>query len=108
LERNFNINIENEEQQSELKKIIKKLTYNNELMMNNYLLTPIDHKLYLFKVQIPNFYVDDMLRYGWPKYVSEVEIQYLPGHHNNIFKDKNVLAVFAEKLQDVLDRPIKT
>ena len=103
LERNFNIKVENEEQQSELKKIIKRLTYNNELMMNNYLLAPIDQKLYLFKVRIPNFYVDDMVCYGWPKYVSKVEISYLPGHHNNIFKDKDVLKVFAKKLQEVLD-----
>lgn len=104
LERKFNIQLENEAQQSALKQTIKRLTYNNELMMNNYLLTPIDCKLYLFKVRIPNFYVDDMVNYGWPKYVSEVEILYLPGHHNNIFKDKDVLMVFAEKLQEVLDR----
>lgn len=106
LERKFNIKVENEQQQSQLKKIIKKLTYNNELMMNDYLLTPVDHKLYLFKVRIPNFYVDDMELYGWPKYVAAVEISYLPGHHNNIFKDKDVLVVFAEKLQEVLDSPL--
>ncbi|MCH6236476.1 hypothetical protein [Cognataquiflexum rubidum] len=103
LERNFNIIVENEDQLSELKKIIKRLSYNNEIMMNSYLLTPIDQKIFLFIVEIPNFYVDDMAFCGWKKFVSIIEVINLPGHHNNIFKNKETLETFAKKLQTVLD-----
>jgi hypothetical protein len=106
LERNFNIKVENEDQISELKKIIKRLSFNNEIMMNSYLLTPIDQKIFLFKVEVPNFFVDDMAFYGWKNLVSIIEVINLPGHHNNIFKNEKTLGIFATKLQNVLDSDI--
>lgn len=86
------------------KEIIKRLTANNNRMLNLYSLSPAPITLYLFKSEVKKYYIADKENYGWDQYVDRVHTVDLPGHHDNMFKDPAVLGVLAEKIKNVLSR----
>jgi thioesterase domain-containing protein len=81
---------------------IEKIRKINHQAMDNYLLSPYDGDIYLFKAQIQNFYVSDMIHYGWKTYVNKINIVDIAGDHNSMFEDP-IVEDLGKKLQTVLD-----
>jgi amino acid adenylation domain-containing protein len=103
LEKKFNIKLVDENSISERRQIIKRLTSNNEKLINQYTLPKISKDMYLFKVKWPDFYMQDMEFYGWKDFTENVKVIPLPGHHEIIFKDTEILKAMVFNLQSVLN-----
>jgi amino acid adenylation domain-containing protein len=87
--------------------------YNDEInetsaaAQRNYLLTPIDMKLELFRAKKKTFYMDDFKYLGWIPYAKKgVNVYEIPGEHNTIFAPPNDKQ-FATVLQECLDKAVK-
>jgi amino acid adenylation domain-containing protein len=87
--------------------------YNDEIdeksatAQRNYLLTPINIKLELFRAKKKTFYMDDFKYLGWIPYAKKgVNVYEIPGEHNTIFAPPNDKQ-FAKVLQDCLDKAVK-
>jgi amino acid adenylation domain-containing protein len=87
--------------------------YNDEIdeksatAQRNYLLTPIDMKLELFRAKKKTFYMDDFKYLGWIPYAKKgVNVYEIPGEHNTIFAPPNDKQ-FAKVLQECLDKAVK-
>ncbi|MBK0378790.1 non-ribosomal peptide synthetase [Mucilaginibacter segetis] len=83
--------------------------YTNEIneksdkAQKNYLLTPVDIKIELFRAKKKTFYMDDFKLLGWKPYALKgVRVHDIPGEHNTIFAPPNDKQ-FAEVLQKCLD-----
>ncbi|GGH00484.1 amino acid adenylation domain-containing protein [Mucilaginibacter phyllosphaerae] len=73
----------------------------------NYLLTPVNITLELFRAQKKTFYMDDFKLLGWKPYALKgVNVHDIPGEHNTIFAPPNDKQ-FAKVLQQCLDRAVK-
>ncbi|SMD41574.1 Phosphopantetheine attachment site [Aquiflexum balticum DSM 16537] len=94
---------ENKRVLNERMKIIKKLTHNNHQMLLKYHLVPIKVDMTLFRVEDRDFFLEDEKFYGWKKFVENLQIIQIPGHHDMIFKEKHILNIVSKKLQNVLD-----
>ncbi|AMR32672.1 hypothetical protein A0256_15200 [Mucilaginibacter sp. PAMC 26640] len=79
----------------------------SETAQRNYLLTPVDIKIELFRAKKKTFYMDDFKHLGWIPYARKgVAVHDIPGEHNTIFAPPNDKQ-FAEVLQDCLDKAAK-
>lgn len=73
----------------------------------NYLLTPVDIKIELFRAKKKTFYMDDFKFLGWRPYALKgVAVHDIPGEHNTIFAPPNDKQ-FARVLQECLDNASK-
>ena len=76
----------------------------NNRAIANYHLKPADLKVTLFRAKQQDEYMHDITYLGWkPFALKGVDIHDVPGDHYSIFTPPND-AVFAEVLQEVLDR----
>jgi len=89
--------------QSERLKTIEKLRNINHHAMDNYLISPYDGDIYLFKAKISSFYVREKRYYGWKSYVNNLHIIDVDGDHNSVFEEPLVQEL-GEKVQLVLDK----
>ena len=103
LEKKLRLKVLHEEFVSDRREIIKRLSNNNVRVLMRYKMEPIPANIYLFKVKVPNFYVSDMVNYGWMEFVNQVNIVPISGHHNIIFKDNEVLKEVVGKIQIILE-----
>jgi amino acid adenylation domain-containing protein len=79
----------------------------SEAAQRNYLLTPVDIKLELFRAKKKTFYMDDFKYLGWIPYALKgVAVHDIPGEHNTIFAPPNDKQ-FARVLQECLDKAAK-
>jgi len=70
----------------------------------NYLLTPVNIAIELFRAKKHTFYMDDFKFLGWkPFALKGVNIHDIPGEHNTIFAPPNDKQ-FAKVLQECLDK----
>ncbi|MFD0793905.1 amino acid adenylation domain-containing protein [Mucilaginibacter litoreus] len=83
--------------------------YTNEIherslaAQKNYLLTPVNIEIELFRAKKRTFYMDDFKFLGWKPYALKgVRVHDIPGEHNTIFAPPNDKQ-FAEVLQKCLD-----
>jgi amino acid adenylation domain-containing protein len=73
----------------------------------NYLLTPVDITIELFRATKKTFYMDDFKFLGWRPYALKgVNVHDIPGEHNTIFAPPNDKQ-FAKVLQECLDKAAK-
>ncbi|MES2062020.1 MAG: amino acid adenylation domain-containing protein [Bacteroidota bacterium] len=73
----------------------------------NYLLTPVNIAIELFRAKKHTFYMDDFKFLGWkPFALKGVNIHDIPGEHNTIFAPPNDKQ-FAKVLQECLDKAAK-
>jgi len=73
----------------------------------NYLLTPVDISIELFRAKKKTFYMDDFKYLGWiPFALKGVRVHDIPGEHNTIFAPPNDKQ-FAKVLQECLDEASK-
>ena len=76
----------------------------SEMAQRNYLLTPVDIKIELFRAKKKTFYMDDFKYLGWRPYALKgVNVHDIPGEHNTIFAPPNDKQ-FAKVLQECLDK----
>lgn len=79
----------------------------SETAQRNYLLTPVDVKIELFRAVKKTFYMDDSKFLGWIPYARKgVTVHDIPGEHNTIFAPPNDKQ-FAKVLQECLDKAVK-
>jgi amino acid adenylation domain-containing protein len=72
--------------------------------LNNYVLTPFDVKITLFRVNKRLYYLDDQVNLGWDKFAKRgVDIHQVPGDHKTFLHAPND-NIFADIVQKVLDR----
>jgi amino acid adenylation domain-containing protein len=70
----------------------------------NYLLTPVNISIELFRAKKRTFYMDDFKFLGWKPYALKgVNVHDIPGEHNTIFAPPNDKQ-FAKVLQNCLDK----
>jgi thioesterase domain-containing protein/acyl carrier protein len=70
----------------------------------NYLLTPVNIAIELFRAKKHTFYMDDFKFLGWkPFALKGVNVHDIPGEHNTIFAPPNDKQ-FAKVLQECLDK----
>jgi amino acid adenylation domain-containing protein len=70
----------------------------------NYLLTPVNISIELFRAKKRTFYMDDFKFLGWKPYALKgVNVHDIPGEHNTIFAPPNDKQ-FAKVLQECLDK----
>lgn len=75
----------------------------NEQASDNYIITPYDGVIELFRAKKKTFYMEDFEYLGWKPYALKgVNIHEIPGEHNYIFAAPNDKE-FARILQDCLD-----
>jgi amino acid adenylation domain-containing protein len=73
----------------------------------NYLLTPVNISIELFRAKKHTFYMDDFKFLGWkPFALKGVNVHDIPGEHNTIFAPPNDKQ-FAKVLQECLDKAAK-
>jgi amino acid adenylation domain-containing protein len=73
----------------------------------NYLLTPVNIAIELFRATKKTFYMDDFKFLGWRPYALKgVNVHDIPGEHNTIFAPPNDKQ-FAKVLQECLDKAAK-
>ncbi|RYU91300.1 non-ribosomal peptide synthetase [Mucilaginibacter terrigena] len=76
----------------------------NHIAQKHYRIQPYDISIELFRAEIRSFHLDDYEYMGWKPYALKgVNIHKVPGEHNTIFKEPND-KIFAEILQDCLDK----
>lgn len=79
----------------------------SEMAQRNYLLTPVDVKIELFRAKKKTFYMEDSKFLGWIPYARKgVTVHDIPGEHNTIFAPPNDKQ-FAKVLQECLDEAVK-
>lgn len=82
---------------------INKIDEKNLEASANYVLTPYDGAVDLFKAKKRTFYMDDFTYMGWKKFALKgVRVHEIPGEHNYIFAPPND-KYFANILQKCLD-----
>jgi amino acid adenylation domain-containing protein len=70
----------------------------------NYLLTPVNVAIELFRAKKKTFYMDDFKYLGWKPFAQKgVNVHDIPGEHNTIFAPPNDKQ-FAKVLQECLDK----
>nr|WP_225872653.1 non-ribosomal peptide synthetase/type I polyketide synthase [Pedobacter frigoris] len=76
----------------------------NDIASRLYQITPYNIAIEVFSAQERSFYVDDFEYMGWKPYALKgVNIHKVPGEHNTIFKAPND-RIFAEVLQECLNK----
>lgn len=86
----------------EIMEIIKRVRKVHEEAGKNYMLTPYDGVIYLFKAKIQTNYVKDFKNFGWKPYAKKINIIEMDGEHTTMFEsahEKN----FARKLQVIIN-----
>jgi amino acid adenylation domain-containing protein len=79
----------------------------NQEAWENYILTPYDGKIELFRAKERTFYMEDFEYLGWRPYaLGGVNIHEMEGEHNYIFAPPND-KIFARILQNCLNNSIK-
>lgn len=89
-------------EKSEVALTIEKIRKINHHAMDNYLLSPYDGDIYLFRAKIENFYIREKKFYGWKPYVNNVHMIDMDGDHNSMFEEPLVVEL-AKKVQMVLN-----
>lgn len=86
--------------------------YNDEIdersgrAQRNYLLTPVNIAVELFRAKKKTFYMEDTEYLGWRPYALKgVHVHEIPGEHNTIFAPPNDKQ-FAKVLQECLDKAV--
>ncbi|MBD1391852.1 non-ribosomal peptide synthetase [Mucilaginibacter glaciei] len=86
--------------------------YNNEIdersgkAQRNYLLTPVNIAVELFRAKKKTFYMEDTKLLGWAPYALKgVHVHEIPGEHNTIFAPPNDKQ-FAKVLQECLNKAV--
>ena len=83
-----------------------KIDQQNEIAAENYILTPYDGSIEIFRAKKRTFYMDDFSYLGWkPFALKGVRIHDIPGEHNYIFAPPNDKE-FAHILQKCLDNAV--
>src|SRR5690606_19008493 len=88
--------------ESDVALIIEKIRKINHRAMDNYLMSPYDGDVYLFKALIRNFYIKEKKYYGWKPYVNNIHVIDVEGDHNSMFEEPLVQRLGA-KIQNILD-----
>lgn len=82
---------------------IEKIRRINHQAMDNYLLSPYNGEIHLFKAAVQNFFAPDGINYGWKPYVKKINIIEIKGDHNTMFIEP-LVEDMGRKLQSVLDK----
>jgi amino acid adenylation domain-containing protein len=81
----------------------KEIAENYERIIDNYLITPFDVEVSLFRVEKRLYFVDDQKYLGWDKFAQKgVKIYKVPGDHKTFLEHPNA-EKFAGVIQKVLD-----
>ncbi len=82
----------------------------NFIAYENYVVTPYDGTIHLFRAKENRFYLKDFEFLGWLPYVKEVVVKEVPGDHLNLFDGKNGVefAAILQETMDILCRKYKT
>ena len=76
-------------------------TYDQAL--DNYVLAPLDVKVFLFRVKKRLYYLDDLVHLGWGKFAQKgVQVLEVPGDHKTFLYPPNSIE-FAKVMQRALD-----
>lgn len=87
---------------------IEKIRSINHEAMDNYLLSPYEGEIVLFKARIMTFLVEEVQFYGWKPYADKVIPVEVEGDHNSMIDDPQLAEDFAAKLQAIMDDWSKT
>ena len=83
---------------------IEKIRKINHKAMDEYILSPYEGEIILFKAKIKTFLVGEKEFYGWKPYADVVIPIEVEGDHNSMLDDPNLVTTFASKLQDNMDK----
>lgn len=87
----------------EIPDYMKKLMETNYKALDNYIISPADVQVTLFKAKLRTFYIEDFKFYGWKKFALKgIDVIEVPGDHNTTFAPPND-KLFAGILQKKLD-----
>lgn len=93
----------NKKEINEIPAYMKKLMETNYKALDNYIISPADVQVTLFKAKLRTFYIKDFKFYGWKKFALKgIDVIEVPGDHNTTFAPPND-RLFAEILQKKLD-----
>jgi len=79
--------------------------------LKNYILTPANLKVYLFKAEKETFYIPDKKDYGWGKFALKgVNVNLMPAEHSKLFFPENskLFAGMLDKKLDEIENNIQT
>ncbi len=75
--------------------------------LDNYVLTPLDIKVVLFRVKKRVYFLDDLVHLGWDKFaLMGVDVYEVPGDHKTFLFPPNSKE-FAKVMQQALDKEMK-
>jgi amino acid adenylation domain-containing protein len=96
--------IEKDKEASDLFLTIEKIRNINHKAMDEYILSPYDGDIILFKAKIKTFLVKDKEFYGWKPYAREVIPVEVGGDHNSMIDDPELVEKFGDTLQKLIDK----
>jgi amino acid adenylation domain-containing protein len=82
---------------------IEKIRKINHKAMDEYILSPYDGEITLFKAKIKTFLVGEKEFYGWKPFATKVIPVEVEGDHNSMIDDPTLSISFASKLQGIID-----
>lgn len=85
---------------------IEKIRKINHKAMDEYVLSPYNGEIVLFKAKIKTFLVGEKEFYGWKPFANKVIPIEVEGDHNSMIDDQNLSKAFASKLQAIMDSNI--
>jgi thioesterase domain-containing protein/acyl carrier protein len=86
----------------EIAQVIEKIRKINHQAMDNYIMSPYDGDIYLFKAKIPIFYIREKKYYGWRPYVNNLYVIDVDGDHNSMF-EQPLVEELGKKVQKILN-----
>jgi amino acid adenylation domain-containing protein len=95
------IKLKESEPETEIFEIINKIKRVNIEAGKNYILSPYDGEIYLFKAKTRTSYERDFKYFGWKNYVNKVHIVEMEGEHTTMFEPPHEKA-FVKQLQKIL------
>ena len=82
---------------------IEKIRKINHKAMDEYVLSPYDGEIVLFKAKIKTFLVGEKEFYGWNPFAKRIIPVEVEGDHNSMIDDPILSITFASKLQEIMD-----
>ncbi|WP_194974094.1 non-ribosomal peptide synthetase [Aquiflexum lacus] len=98
--------IEKDKEASDLFLTIEKIRKINHKAMDEYILSPYDGDIILFKAKIKTFLVKDKEFYGWKPYARQVIPVEVGGDHNSMIDDPELVEKFGDTLQKLIDKGV--
>lgn len=91
-----------QDSETEIIKIIKSIKEVHKEAGKNYVFSPYDGDIYLFRAKIRTSYLRDFEYFGWKPYVNKVNVIKMEGEHTTMFEPPHERN-FVKVLQDILN-----